>query len=43
MAALGGDGFRGERATRREVTKGIKNILDCLHELAPGQLHQESA
>lgn len=35
MAALGGDVSRGERATRREVTKGIKNILDCLHELAP--------
>ncbi len=33
MAALGGDVSRGDRATRREVTKGIKNILDCLHEL----------
>jgi hypothetical protein len=30
-----GDVSRGERATRREVTKGIRKILDCLDELMP--------
>jgi hypothetical protein len=37
LAALGPDISRADPSTRREVTKGIKNIVDCLCGLIPGK------
>jgi hypothetical protein len=42
MASLGADVSRGERATRREVTKGIKNILDSLQQVVPARSQKEA-
>jgi TetR/AcrR family transcriptional repressor of nem operon len=36
LAALGPDISRADPSTRHEVTKGIKNILDCLGGLISG-------
>ena len=42
MASLGADVSRGERASRREVTKGIKNILDSLQQVVPARSQKEA-
>ena len=42
MVSLGADVSRGERATRREVTKGIKNILDSLQQVVPPEAREKT-